>query len=39
MPDYRRWRVPGRTCFFSINLPERQSELLVRHIDALREAG
>jgi hypothetical protein len=25
--------------FFSINLPERQSELLVRHIDALREAG
>jgi putative transposase len=38
MPDYRRIRVPGGTYFFTINLLERRSDLLVRHIDALREA-
>jgi hypothetical protein len=38
MPDYRRRRVPGGTCFFTINLLERRADLLVRHIDALREA-
>jgi putative transposase len=38
MPDYRRFRVPGGTYFFTINLLERKSDLLVRHIDALREA-
>jgi len=38
MPDYRRVRVPGGTYFFTINLLERHSDLLVRHIDALREA-
>jgi putative transposase len=30
MPDYRRFRVPGGTYFFS--------DLLVRHIDVLRWA-
>jgi REP element-mobilizing transposase RayT len=38
MPNYRRFRVPGGTYFFTINLLERRSDLLVRHIDALREA-
>ena len=38
MPDYRRWRAPGGTYFFTINLLERRSDLLVRRIDALREA-
>lgn len=38
MPDYRRYRVSGGTYFFTINLLERQSDLLTRHIGALREA-
>lgn len=38
MLDYRRWRVPGGTYFFTINLPERRSDLLVRHMDTLRDA-
>jgi putative transposase len=38
MPDYRRNRVPGRTFFFTVNLPDRRSDLLVSHIDALRDA-
>ncbi len=38
MPDYRRFRVLGGTYFFTINLLERRSDLLVRHIEALREA-
>ena len=38
MPDYRRYRVPGGTYFFTINLLERRAGLLVRHIDDLREA-
>ena len=38
MPDYRRYRVPGGTYFFTVNLLERRLDLLVRHIDDLREA-
>lgn len=38
MPDYRRFRVAGGTYFFTVNLLERRSDLLVRHVDALREA-
>jgi putative transposase len=38
MPDYRRNRVPGGTFFFTANLLDRRSELLVTQIDALREA-
>jgi putative transposase len=38
MPDYRRNRVPGATYFFTVNLRDRQSGLLVTHIDALRGA-
>ena len=38
MPDYRRNRVPGGTYFFTVNLLQRHSCLLVEHIDALRDA-
>jgi putative transposase len=38
MPDYRRNRVPGGTFFFSVNLLDRRSNLLVANIDALRDA-
>jgi putative transposase len=38
MPNYRRYRVPGGTYFFTVNLLERRLDLLVRHIDDLREA-
>ncbi len=38
MPDYRRYRARGGTFFFTINLLDRSSDLLTRHIDALREA-
>jgi putative transposase len=38
MPDYRRNRVPGGTFFFTVNLLDRCSHLLVTHIDALRDA-
>ena len=38
MTDYRRNRVPGGTYFFTVNLADRRSELLVRHIDTLRDA-
>ena len=38
MPDYRRNRVPGGTFFFTVNLLDRRSNLLVRQIDALRAA-
>ncbi len=38
MPDYRRNRVPGGTYFFTVNLLERSSTLLVTHVDALRDA-
>jgi putative transposase len=38
MPDYRRYRVPGGTYFFTVNLLERRLDTLVLHIDSLREA-
>jgi putative transposase len=36
--DYRRNRVPGGTYFFTVNLYDRRSDLLTRHIGVLREA-
>ena len=38
MPNYRRNRVPGGTFFFTVNLLDRRSDLLVTRIDALRQA-
>jgi putative transposase len=38
MPEYRRNRVPGATYFFTVNLWDRRSDLLVAHIEQLREA-
>jgi REP element-mobilizing transposase RayT len=38
MPNYRRNRVPGATYFFTVNLREHRSGLLVTQIGALREA-
>jgi putative transposase len=38
MPDYRRNRVPGGTFFFTVDLLDRRSNLLVARIGALREA-
>jgi putative transposase len=38
MPDYRRNRVPGGSYFFTVNLRDRRSDLLVVEIDALRGA-
>ena len=38
MTDYRRNRVAGGTYFFTVNLAERRSDLLVLHIDTLRDA-
>ena len=38
MPNYRRAKVAGATYFFTVNLLERRSRLLVEHIDALHEA-
>ncbi|MDB5799217.1 MAG: transposase [Rhodocyclales bacterium] len=38
MSDYRRHRVPGGSYFFTVNLLERKSRLLVDHIDLLRDA-
>src|SRR3954454_11405459 len=38
MPDYRRNRVPGGTFFFTVNLLDRNSDLLVAEIGALRQA-
>ncbi len=38
MPNYRRLRTPGATWFFTVNLLARHdNDLLVRHIDLLRE--
>ena len=36
MPEYRRNRVPGGTYFFTVNLLDRRSDLLVTHIGSLR---
>jgi len=38
MPNYRRNRIPGGTCFFTVNLLDRNQRYLVNHIDELREA-
>ena len=39
MPDYRRYRIPGGTYFFTVNLLERHpNDLLIRPIDVLRQA-
>jgi putative transposase len=38
MPDYRRNRVPGGTFFFTVNLLDRRSDLLVTQIEILRDA-
>lgn len=38
MPNYRRNRIPGGTYFFTVNLLERKSRLLVEHIEELRTA-
>ena len=38
MAEYRRNRVPGGSFFFSLNLLDRGSDLLVAHVDVLREA-
>ncbi|WP_336315814.1 REP-associated tyrosine transposase [Stutzerimonas stutzeri] len=38
MSRYRRAHVPGATYFFTVNLLNRRSDLLVRYIDLLREA-
>jgi putative transposase len=38
MPDYRRNRVPGGTCFFTVNLLDRSGTLLVTHVGLLRDA-
>jgi putative transposase len=38
MPNCRRNRIPGASYFFTVNLSDRRSNLLVAHIDTLREA-
>ncbi|KNC94863.1 REP-associated tyrosine transposase [Trabulsiella odontotermitis] len=38
MSNYRRHYVPGGTWFFTVNLQNRQSDLLTRHITQLRRA-
>ena len=38
MTDYRRVWSPGATWFFTVNLADRRSSLLVERIDILREA-
>ncbi len=38
MPDYRRWRVAGGSYFFTVDLLNRRTRLLVEHIDLLRAA-
>jgi putative transposase len=38
MTDYRRNRIAGGTVFFTVNLYDRRSRLLVQHIEVLRDA-
>ena len=38
MPNYRRLRVPGGTYFFTVNLKDRSSGLLIQNIDLLRQS-
>jgi len=37
MPNYHRNRVPGGTYFFTVNLLDRRSGLLVTHVDLFRK--
>jgi len=38
LPNYRDYRVPGGTYFFTVNLQERHSnDLFIRHIEAFRQ--
>ena len=39
MPDYRHFRIPGETYFFTVALQDRCSVLLVNRIEVLREAA
>jgi putative transposase len=38
MTEYRRYRLKGGTYFFTVNLAERKHNLLIEHIDDLRNA-
>jgi putative transposase len=38
MPNYLRYRIKGGCYFFTVNLLERKSTLLIDHIDLLRES-
>ncbi|TAG81833.1 MAG: transposase [Burkholderiales bacterium] len=38
MPDYKRIWLPGGTYFFTVNLADRSSDLLIRHAELLRHA-
>jgi putative transposase len=38
MPEYRRLYAPGGTYFFTVNLADRRSRLLVEHVGVLRAA-
>jgi putative transposase len=38
MPQYRRYYVPGGTFFCTVNLADRNADLLVRNIACLRDA-
>ena len=38
MVQYRRNRVVGGCCFFTVNLRDRKTDLLVRYVDYLRES-
>ena len=38
MSNYRRSVIPGGTWFFTVNLQNRQSDLLIRHIERFRAA-
>jgi putative transposase len=38
VPNYRRSPLPGGTFFFTVNLLDRRSDLLVARIDRLRDA-
>jgi putative transposase len=38
MPNYRRIKLDGGTYFFTINLFNRKTDLLIQHIDTLRQS-
>jgi putative transposase len=38
MADYRRNRIPGATYLYTVTLLDRRCDLLVAHIEALRDA-